>query len=307
VLLLRLNPSSSEPLYKQIARQVAQLVERDTLKEGDILPPTRTLAAALGTSRFTVTEAYRELWVTGYVDSRSGSYTRVRARPKIASAERRRTANASTEWHFSRGALATAPSGASSSVLASGAIDLATMNLDERLFPVDDLRICFNRSLNRRQASLLNYTDARGHRPLREYVAARMRAHGVDADPEEILITHGSGQGLELAAKLLVDPGQPVILEAPTYPGALALFRFLGAGLESIPMRSDGMDLDALAAVLQRRGKEGIRPALLYTIPSFHNPTGVTTSQLHRERLLQLCERHHVPVVEDSFQEEITY
>jgi DNA-binding transcriptional MocR family regulator len=93
-----------------------------------------------------------------------------------------------------------------------------------------------------------------------------------------------------------------VVVEAPTYGHALPLFRLHGVTLQSVPMRADGMDLDALARILARR-----HPALVYTIPNFHNPTGITTSQAHRERLLALAEKHGVPLLEDGFEEEMKY
>jgi DNA-binding transcriptional MocR family regulator len=93
-----------------------------------------------------------------------------------------------------------------------------------------------------------------------------------------------------------------VAIEAPTYSVALPLFKLHQLDLKQIPMRDDGLDLEVLEAVLGRS-----RPALLYTIPAFHNPTGITTSQAHRERVLALCETHRVPILEDGFEEEMKY
>jgi len=310
MLLLRIDPASAEPLYRQVARQIVELVEGGTLKEGEALPPSRELAAKLGLSRFTVASAYRELWAKGYVEARAGSYTRVRKRPKLAAGGPARSPAAPPDFaRTSRGAAA-ALSSPSASVLVrrapgSDIVDFAPMSLDERIFPLDELRSCFSRSVAKRQAALLNYCEPAGYAPLREDIASRMRMHGVEASPEEVLVTHGSLQGLELAVKLLVDPGDRIAVEDPTFAQVLPLFRLFGARIATAPMGPDGVDLEALAEALGGRGR---RPAALaYSIPSFHNPTGVTTGQAHRERLLALCEARGVPLVEDGFQEEITF
>jgi GntR family transcriptional regulator/MocR family aminotransferase len=177
------------------------------------------------------------------------------------------------------------------------------MTLDPRLFPVEELRRSFGYVLGPRHADLLNYADAAGYLPLREFVATRLQRHGVTASAEDVLITNGSQQGLTLVVDLLVDEGDEVIVENPTFHGACALLRARGAHLVGVPMRSDGMALDHLLRKLKTRRK----PAFIYTIPSFHNPTGTTTSPSHRERLLRICEQARVPLVEDGFQEEFTY
>ncbi|MDP3177177.1 MAG: PLP-dependent aminotransferase family protein, partial [Spirochaetaceae bacterium] len=188
-----------------------------------------------------------------------------------------------------------------------GLIDFTALSLDERLFPVDRMRSAYASVLTGSGASLLNYAESAGYGPLREYIAARMRAHCVDARAAEIVVTHGSVQALDLAAKLFVDPGGEVVIEEPTFANAIPLFRLCGARLATLPMGAEGADLDALEAIVSRGERGGGRPSLLYSIPTFHNPTGATTCQPHRERLLALCERGGFPLVEDSFQEEITY
>jgi len=313
MLLLKLDAQSKEPIYRQIVRQIIDLVEGDTVKEGEALPPSRELAQRLSVSRFTVAQAYRELWAKGYVDSRPGSYTRVRKRPKLAAGtSARRYAEGELDGIYSASAraledakaLATFPVGRTA---AADVIDFTPLALDTRLFPVDELRTSFDRVLTQRHASLLNYADPAGYAPLREYVADRMRMHAVEAEPDEVLITHGSLQGLDLVTRLFVDPGRTVAIEQPTFPSVMPLFLVRGARLGAIPMTEGGMDLDALEALIRERAGRADALSLIYSIPTFHNPNGISTSQPHRERLLALCEEHRVPLAEDSFQEEITY
>jgi DNA-binding transcriptional MocR family regulator len=134
----------------------------------------------------------------------------------------------------------------------------------------------------------------------------RLQRHGAELSPEDILITHGSQQGLELLFRLLVNETDRVALEQPTFPGAMGLAELHGAKVLGIPMLADGMNLDFLYDRVKRVSKQHC-PKFVYTIPAFHNPTGTTTAQPHRERLLEICERFGLPLVEDGFQEEFTF
>lgn len=119
---------------------------------------------------------------------------------------------------------------------------------------------------------------------------------------EEILVTNGSQQALDLVFRMLSTPGRTVAVEAPTYSHVFPLLQLSGLKPLEIPMGPEGMDLDILEAKLRRNP-----PVLVYTMPNFQNPTGLSTSQTHRERLLSLCEQHQVPILEDGFEEEMKY
>lgn len=309
MLLLKIDRTSSEPVYHQIARQVVELVQSGALKVGDRLPSTRALAGELGVSRFTVAQAYDWLWSSGYTEGHQGSCTTIRARPKPA----KRSGQISTErpprmrWSRAVETLRARYDRAQHPPAHSKeCIDFSPLTIDPRLFPLSDLRRQFAWVLRDSHAALFNYADAAGYLPLRQFIASRMQRHGVDIEPDEVLITHGSLQGLALIGRLLVNPGQAVAIEQPTYPAAASLLTLSGARILGVPMLPEGMDLDALERLLSTRHAQR-RPALVYSIPTYHNPTGITTQQPHRERLLSLCTKHGVPLVEDGFQEEITY
>lgn len=305
MLLLSIDQGSATPVYRQICDRIVDLVDGGALAGGDRLPPTRVLARVLGVHRSTVVRAYGELWALGYLESRPGSYSTVRRRARPV--KLRREARDSIDWD----AVATpAARRAHREALlprhdpggAGGAIDFARLAADPDLAPQDDIRSCLRGTMLRQGRDLLDYGDARGHLPLREAIAGRMRAHGVAVSAAEILITSGAQQGLDLVFRLLACPGDRVALESPTYGMALSLCRFHGLALRGIPMRADGMDLGVLEKTLRRE-----RVVLVYTMPNFHNPMGITTSQAHREQLLALCEAHRVPIVEDGFEEEMKY
>jgi DNA-binding transcriptional MocR family regulator len=159
-----------------------------------------------------------------------------------------------------------------------------------------------NRALKRQGQDLLGYGDRAGFPPLREYLAGRLQSHGISVAPDEILITNGSQQGLDLVFRMIASPGKSVAIESPTYGHALPLIYFSGLKALEIPIRRDGMDLAVLARTIQKE-----HPILVYTMPNFQNPTGISTSQSHRERLLALCEKHRLPILEDGYDEEMKY
>lgn len=172
------------------------------------------------------------------------------------------------------------------------------------LFPTEQLAAVYHRAIANMGQATLQYTVSNGIPELRRKVAERMAREGVRCGPDEILITQGAQQGLDLVAKLLLDPGDLVVTERPTFLGALIAFdpyqpRYLG-----IPMDDEGMDTDALEAALRSAGG---RVKFLYTVPDFHNPTGVTLSLARRRRLLALASEFDFLVLEDSPYRDIRY
>jgi len=143
---------------------------------------------------------------------------------------------------------------------------------------------------------VLAYGDQQGVPQLRELIARRMDRLGTTADASEILVTAGSTQGIELACRVFLDPGDVVIVEEPTFLGALETFATYQANVVGVPLDEHGMDMDALADVLDREP----RAKLIYTIPTFHNPTGVTMPAERRARLADLARAHNVVILEDD-------
>ncbi|MDP8911357.1 MAG: PLP-dependent aminotransferase family protein [Actinomycetota bacterium] len=159
--------------------------------------------------------------------------------------------------------------------------------------PVEELADCARAVLERDGCAVLSYGPAAGYAPLREWIARR---HGVE--PERIVLTNGSLQGFVfLAQRLCAGPAAPrVLVEAPTYDRPLKLLHELGAELTAVPLAEDGLDLDALESALRR----GRKPAFLYTIPTFQNPTGRTLSTEHRRTIVEIAREHDVLVLEDD-------
>lgn len=307
MLLFELDPESPIPAYLQIRNRIVALIDDGILRPGDRLPPSRELATSIGVHRSTVVRAFEEIHALGYLESRPGSYTTVRRRARPpGTAESGTPERGLIDWEATFPRLTRIAGGPEqpwrSPASGSGLIDFERLAADPNLAPSDDLRHCLRGTLLDHGAETLDYSDPAGWGPLRETVSRRLRAHGVSVGSHEILITTGAQQALDLVLRLMTRTGDRVIVERPTYGMLHPLLRLHGVEPVEIAMRREGMDLDALEAAL-----EGDPPKLVYTMPNFHNPTGVTTDQAHRERLLALSERHRVPVIEDGFEEEMKY
>jgi DNA-binding transcriptional MocR family regulator len=310
MLLLKLDDSGKRTKSRQIVEGVRKKIERGELRPSERLPSTRRLAESLGFHRSTVAIAYQELWALGFLDLRPGARPVVRERiPLVELSEKsatsliRWTAHASPRSRRIRRdyleykALSPARSPGERRI-----IDFGSLDMDRRLFPVAAFRSCLNRVLRERGDALLRYGDPQGYFPLRETIADRLRSHGLSATAAEILVTDGSQHAIDLVLRMIAAPGRSIAVESPTYNVALPLIRFHGLRVIGIPVREDGMDLSSLETALGRE-----KPALVYTIPNFQNPTGTLMAQAHRERLLALCEKHRVPILEDGFEEEMKY
>ena len=172
---------------------------------------------------------------------------------------------------------------------------------DAGLFPVETLQAIADDVLDRDGRAALQYGPAEGFPPLREYVASLLRKRGLPATPEHVLITTGSQQALDLAARALLNDGDRVLVENPTYLAALQAFDSFGARYEPVPLDREGIEVERAGEVLQTG------PHLFYTLPNFQNPTGITMSTERRERLAVAAVNARVPVLEDDAYHDLAY
>ncbi|HEY2533586.1 MAG TPA: PLP-dependent aminotransferase family protein [Xanthobacteraceae bacterium] len=170
--------------------------------------------------------------------------------------------------------------------------------------PVDQLIAAATSVLRREGASLATYglsSGPLGYRPLREFLAQKLkRSAGIACGADEILITSGSLQGLDLVNGILLAPGDTVVIEQATYQGALSRLNRLGVHVIGIPLDGEGMRVDALASALDDLKRRSRHPKYIYTIPTVQNPTGTTLSEARRSELLRLAEQYGVPIFEDD-------
>ena len=170
--------------------------------------------------------------------------------------------------------------------------------------PVDDLAAAAEAVLKREGKTLSTYgleSGPLGYRPLREFIARKLaKDAGVDCSIDEVLITSGSLQGLDLVNQILVAPGDTVIVERMTYGGAITRLQRLHANIVGVPLDDDGLDSIALRATLEDLARRAVRPKYVYTIPTVQNPTGTVMSEARRRDLLAVASDHGVPVFEDE-------
>jgi 2-aminoadipate transaminase len=175
------------------------------------------------------------------------------------------------------------------------------------LFPIDEYRRAFEWILESDGAQALQYGPSEGYRPLRTLIADRLSQFGIGCTCDDLLITNGSQQALDLIAKMLLDPGDAVLLEKPTYLGALQAFNQYQATYAVVGMDDDGMQVDEVERALSRQDGRGGRIKFIYALPNFQNPTGRSMSLLRRRRLLELATHYGVPIVEDDPYGELRY
>ncbi|MFQ5669238.1 MAG: PLP-dependent aminotransferase family protein [Acidobacteriota bacterium] len=293
---LALVRSGGGPLHRQIADGLARWARGGVLSPGTRLPPSRELARVLGVNRGTVQKAYGRLVSTGFARARVGQGTFITGAPG-------RSFMAETPFAFeARATDAQEWERLARRAARPGVISLAGGMPDARLVPVAPFRDCLNAVLDEEGTDLLQYGASRGHPRFLDFLSRHLEGRGLLVSRDRILVVSGSQQGLDLVGRALISPGDRVVVEDPTYSGALALFRMLGARLLAIPMDGEGMQVDRLEAVLSRE-----QPRLVYTIPTFHNPTGQTLSKERRAHLLQICAAAGVPVIEDDSDGELRF
>lgn len=179
-------------------------------------------------------------------------------------------------------------------------ISLAGGFPDMDLFPAEVFASVMDSVRSDHLTSALQYGPTEGLRELRERIVQIMAHERATATVDQIMITSGGQQGINLSVRSFVDPGEVVIAEGPTYPGAVPPFTTYEADVVHIPMDDDGMIVDRLEPALERLAAEGRTVKLIYTIPNFHNPAGVTMSLERRERLVDIAHRHRIMIVEDN-------
>src|ERR671919_1776458 len=179
-------------------------------------------------------------------------------------------------------------------------ISLAGGLPDTTKFPAEDVAALMARVAADASARALQYGPTEGMDELKACIVEVMAAEGMDVDAEDLLVTTGGQQVIDLVCKTLIDPGDVVVAEGPTYPGAVPTFSAYQADVVQIEMDSDGMQIDLLEATLDQLEREGRTPKFIYTIPTFQNPGGVTMSLPRRRRLVEVANERELLVLEDN-------
>lgn len=300
-----LDRQSTVPLYQQIKTYLRQGILSGSLAPDTRLPASRQLAQDLGVNRITVENAYAELEAEGLVFSKLGSGTYILSPDSLPALSPYSPGESWPLWQQSIQSKTIKSSLSGDRLQATRhphPISFASGIGDANLFPAEDFRKVLQTVMRRDGIAALDYGEHNGHAPLRESIAHILASQGIQTRPENILITAGSQQALSLVAQLLLKPGDVILVESPTYSGALDLFRALDFKVVGIPVDGQGMQVDDLEKLLQQH-----HPKLIYTIPNFHNPTGTCLTGPRRRQLLVLADRYNVPILEDDFVGDLRY
>ncbi|GAB6158310.1 PLP-dependent aminotransferase family protein [Desulfotomaculum varum] len=293
---VELVTSDKRPLYLQIAFLIADKIQKQILPPGMKLPSERELADLFGVSRTTAINAYRKLEQQGLVWTKVGSGTYV-------SPVRDTESLPEVPWlqlftPYPQDPLASTLRDLVATPV-SNTISLAAGMPDPALYPIETFNRLISCHIGRMSPADFGHIPTEGYHPFRKAVAAMLNEKGIAASAENILALSGSQQGLYLVSKVLLEPGDYVITETPTFIGAIQVFQAAGARILSLPCRQN---LELLEDYLIR-----YRPKLLYIIPTYQNPTGRVLPVQERQDLIKLAKRHRLIILEDDPYSELFY
>jgi DNA-binding transcriptional MocR family regulator len=301
---LRIDRGAPRPIYQQISQFYRTRILQGALPPGFLLPPERTLARSLGVNRTTVMNAYAELKADRLVRGRVGHGTRVL--PTSRDLPPRPREIAPLRWSdLARPSDAARDQELHDLLALSESRDTILLSLGfpaPELIPRQLLDDAVATVLRDRGPGAYFYGPAEGVTSFREALGDLMSARGVVCGADEILVTSGSQQALDLLARALIEPGDTVVVEEPTYLGALHVFRTARARLVTVPVDADGLSVDHLEHVLTR-----CQPKFVYTLPTYQNPSGALMSPRRRAQLLALAYRFGIPIVEDDIYGDLWY
>jgi len=292
--LPELDRDSIVPLYRQIYEALRESILAGRLPESTRLPPERSLAEHLEVNRSTVVHAYRELVADGLIEQKVGSGSRVV--PQLRAGQPERAAGVPWWVTLPPWRVGEFPTilGELAAKQEPGRISFVQGVAPDEPSPLSELAKSFSR-VAADPRFILSYGDSEGYEPLREAISQRMKVRGAQTQPKDIIVLTGSTQGIMVVAQSLAEPGDEIIVETPSYPGALQIFQICGLRAIPVPVDEDGMRVDHVEAILRTR-----RPRFIYTMPSLHNPTNVTMNADRRERLVTIARRAGIPIIEDD-------
>lgn len=301
-----IDRETTTPIYMQIFEQIRRQIISGELVTGYRLPPERKLAERLDVNRSTVLNAYRELKAEGLVGSKVGNGTIVlshlrdgQIQSNIISQEPawNQIFNSSSMYSDSyilKDLL----------MLASrkDVISFATGIASPEAGPIEVFKGIEEELVTKRNYKAMLHSPTEGFASFRNAICSLMHKRGVYCNADEVMVLSGSQQGIDLVARVMLDPGDIVVVEEPTFFPAIQAFKTKGARVMGIPMDDKGMRVDLLEQLLQR-----YKPKLIYTIPTYHNPTGIEMELERRKKLVELAYRYRVIIVEDDAYGDLCY
>lgn len=283
---IEIDKNSEEPLYIQVYDGIKNLIENGAFKPDEKLPPIREFAKRLEVNNVTIVSAYKLLEQKGYVYSKVGSGTFVRGIKtfednKVDDEIELNTLNKANEIVK---------------------INLSSMNPEPELFPVDDFKEALNEVLERDRGFAFAYQESQGYYPLRESIREYLKGNNIPCDFNNIHVISGAQQGIDIISKSLLGFNDTIVVESPTYTGAVAAFKSRGASIIEVPIDEDGINIKELETVLK-----SCNPKLIYIMSNYHNPTGISYSNAKKLQLLYLAQKYNTYILEDDYLSELKF
>ena len=302
-LCLEIDRDGPLPVFLQVARAIANGIQRGRLKPGDRLPGSRRLADDAGLHRNTILAALGELTAEGWIESAPGRGTFVSATLPVPGRRSPVAARRVAVADRAGFALRDVPAAYRPPVLPRGTLNLSNGAPDLRLVPAGAIGRAYRRAVGSRSADLLAYGDPEGHAALREALASMLSStRGLPITADDLCVTRGSQMALTLAARALVRTGDTVAVEAIGYRPAWEAFRAAGATVVPVPVDQHGLDVEALKRLARRTPLRAI-----YVTPHHQYPTTVTLKAARRLALLTLARAERIAIVEDDYDHEFHY
>lgn len=259
-----------EHKYLQLYSHLKNKILNGTLKYNEKMPTIRHMAQVLNVNSVTVVKAYGLLEKEGYITKKVGSGCYV-----SVDIEHNHNTN---------------------KIKKDGSYRLDNANPSLDIFPIEDFKKAINRAMEKEGANIFSYDEEYGISELKDEMIVYLCENGIKSKPENIVIISGAQQGIDIVSKALINYSDIVYVEEPSYPGALDILKSRGAKIVSIPMLRDGIDIGILKMKLEKT-----RPKLIYVMPNFQNPTGISYSENKKKKLLELAEQYDFYILEDDF------
>ena len=289
MLNICLNKDLGTPLYLQVTEQIKKLIEEDKIEE-DKLPSIRQLAKNLGVNNVTIVNAYKQLEQDGYVYSIKGSGTYIKRIP-----------NPDDFSYLEEGDMELMVSGILP--ISPDSINFASVSPRPDVFPIEEFKQSLTQVLDRDGAHAFLYPEITGYEPLRESISRFLLENShIKVSKDQILITSGGQQALDIISKTLINQGDCILVENPTYSGAISAFESRGAKIIGIPMLEDGIDINLLKTYIRR-----YNPKFLYIMTNFQSPTTYSYSNSKKEELLSLAYEYGFYIIEDDFLTDLSF
>lgn len=274
---IELDRDKKEHLYLQLFKALEVMIASGRLRPHTKLPPIRKLAELLDVNNVTIVNAYKLLEEGGLVYKKVGSGTFVT--PKEEELEHEPVVRKE-----------------------SSEISFAQSSPTADLFPVTDFKMVLNEVLDRDKGMAFSYQASWGYSPLRESVVEYLKDSKIYVEPDVIQVISGAQQGIDIVSKAILNYGDYVLVEAPSYTGAIAAFKMKGANIIEVPMTQDGIHIEAFKDAVKK-----YKPKLFYTMPNLQNPTGYTYSLEKKQAVLEVASENRMWILEDDFASDLFF